>query len=254
MKKRILKSALIAVAGIGLMAGSTLAAPIPWTEAEVGTKLDDIVLLDGYSWNASDYWSLSDLTSGVSGDSTFEIRLENAGYESAFGLYLVDDFSNPTTLGDSFEVFAKNSEVGAEQSVYFKEDSGVWSVSLGTSWTEFDSSFGFYYDVYTGGVTDDSLDYRWFTDKQFNQRANGTAVDTGIEHAVVAYKESLVGTGGNVRIFLDDQLGGGDRDFTDMTVSANDLQPVPEPATMLLFGTGLAGLAGLRRKKGQKKA
>ncbi|MBF0234464.1 MAG: VPLPA-CTERM sorting domain-containing protein [Desulfamplus sp.] len=38
--------------------------------------------------------------------------------------------------------------------------------------------------------------------------------------------------------------------YGDTTVLVNDIQTaVPIPATALLFGTGLAGLIGLRRRK-----
>jgi len=44
---------------------------------------------------------------------------------------------------------------------------------------------------------------------------------------------------------------GGDHMYSVGEFQAYGTQPVPEPATLILFGSGLAGIAGLRRKQGK---
>ena len=105
--------------------------------------------------------------------------------------------------------------------------------------------------------------YSHYTANALAHGTDPTWVNAGNNRGTLWYKHDTwsldlsslsVGDTVTVDLFVRDCTWGahGGYAFLDGIGTVNPNNPVPEPATMLLFGTGIAGLAGLRKRKSVK--
>jgi hypothetical protein len=220
MKKTILTSALLAMAGVGLMAGSAMAAPFAtqgWEAYEYYQKTTDDT--------TNDYQGQL-MEEGDSEDFYFDLAFTNpTGGTTTSDLTFIDDVSGYGPFGKPV------AQVWASVSI----------LSVDSEWDGFNLDVTAYYNSQT---------------YQFGTYANANSQNS-INTFTYIFSDALLAAWqadpyGNLTLEVfqgADSLGYNDFNLLEVGVGVT---PVPEPATMLLFGTGIASLAGVIRRRRNK--
>jgi hypothetical protein len=222
MKKTILTSAFLAMAGVGLMAGSAMATAYA-TEG----------------WEAYEYYQKTTndpngflgqfMVEGDSEDFYFDLAFTNPpGGTTTSDLTFIDDVSGYGPFGKPVD------QVWASVTI----------LSVDEEWDGFDL------DV-TAYSNNNTYELAGYADANSNVNIH-TFTFTFSGDLLAAWQADPFGNL-KLSVFAAPAVGGfgTPNDFNLLEVGVG-VTPVPEPATMLLFGTGIASLAGVIRRRRNK--
>jgi hypothetical protein len=222
------------------------------------TSFADILIGSlGYGWQSWNGASLNEDGSPYWDNSSGDGSRKNVGY------LLDNKFSD-------YPAFWGNSSGGFDTDIYFKKTSAYSGAALTVEiagyanynsfgWYEWDSSGYTLHQIFAGsdsaasaGTFAPSAEYGFYllnkTGHLFMSQAGAWgSTDPSFQHFAVFQQDP-----GVYWLGIEDLPGGGDKDYNDMVVQVA-AAPVPEPATMLLLGSGLIGLATAGRRKFMKK-
>ena len=183
----------------------------------------------------------------------FKLMFEFAGNNSSnvLGIYSLSsayDFVAGTGSLDKIVVFP-----GAAGNFGFTTDPWKSEVSFNTDTTVT-------VEIKKNTVVQSNVTYSGFSGNAFGfylEGPGGTfysddAMNDNANPQFLAFLDGSNVTPGWIFAFEDLPYPSSDKDFQDLAFHGQSLNPVPEPGTMMLLGSGLVGLAGWGRKKFRK--